>query len=78
VTDRAEKVYDAYQNSKKDGKKFKFRDGVKTFFKDSNLSNYISPVVDNIQNIINRPPEAVKTMTKSYGGLHPRLKLKNE
>jgi hypothetical protein len=75
VTDRAERVYNAYQNSKQEGKKFKFRDGVQTFFQDSNLSNFISPIVDNIQNVIttNRPPEAVKTLTKEYGGLHPNL-----
>jgi hypothetical protein len=79
VTDRTEKVYDAYQSAKKGGKKFKFKDGVQTFFKKNpDLSNYFKPVVNDIQNIVtqNRPPEAVKTMTKSYGGLHPRLKLK--
>jgi hypothetical protein len=78
VTDRAEKVYDAYQSAKQEGKKFKFKDGVQTFFKDPDLSGYFKPVINDIQNIVtqNRPAEAVKTMTKAYGGLHPRLKLK--
>jgi hypothetical protein len=78
VTDRAEKVYDAYQSAKQEGKKLKFEDGVKTFFKDPDLSSYFKPVIKDIQNIVtqNRPPEAVKTLTKAYGGLHPRLKLK--
>jgi hypothetical protein len=66
VTDWAERVYDAYQNSKQEGKKFKFKDGVQTFLQDSNLSNYISPIVNDIQNVItNRLPEAAKTLTKA-------------
>jgi hypothetical protein len=52
ITDRAEKVYDAYQTPKQEGKKFKFKDGVQTFFKDPDLSNYFKPVINDVQNII--------------------------
>jgi hypothetical protein len=78
VTDRAEQVYNAYRRSKKEGRKYTFKDGVETFFKDPDFSSILKPVVNDVQDLINqnRPPDAVKTLTKAYGGLHPRLKLK--
>jgi hypothetical protein len=83
VTDRVEKVYNAYQSSKKVGKKFKFRDGVQTFLENTDdLSDMIKLIVKDVRNLIaptqNRPPEAVKILTKEYGDLHPRLKLKSD
>jgi hypothetical protein len=83
VINQAEKVYDAYHCSKKEGNKFKFKDGVQTFFSDpDDLSDVVKSIIKDLQNLItptqNRPPEAVMNLTKAYGDLHPKLKLKED
>jgi hypothetical protein len=60
VADGVNNVYEDYNHAKRKGKKYGFGDGVSSFFKSS------APT----------PSSPIKSLTKAYGDLHPRLKLK--
>jgi hypothetical protein len=76
ITDGVNNVYEDYSEAKKSGGEYGFLDGVKSFAR---------PAVNGGAQSLpwaakppNRPTAAMKSLTKSYGGLHPRLKLKDE
>jgi hypothetical protein len=64
-------VYNDYQDAKKKGTKYKILDGIKSF---------VSPAAQksDISSKVIRPPAAMTSLTKTYGDLHPRVKLKSE
>jgi hypothetical protein len=62
ITEGVNTVYEDYSAAKKGGGDYGFIDGVKSFGKGIVAPSKVLP--------------AMKTLTKSYGGLHPRLKLK--
>jgi hypothetical protein len=62
ITDRAETVYNKYQETRKSDKKFSIKDGIETFFTNTPPD---------------KPQEPVKLFSKPYGELHPRIRLKN-
>jgi hypothetical protein len=53
-----------------------FVDGIAASFDD--IKNNARKVFNGISTSVIRPPAAMKTLTRSYGDLHPRLKLKGE
>jgi hypothetical protein len=71
ISDGAYNVYEDYKSAKSKGKKFGIRNRIKSFVG-------IRTNQDNVSSKIIRPPAAMKSLTKSYGELHPRVKLKNE
>jgi hypothetical protein len=60
--DGANSVYNDYTKAKQNDGKYGFADGVKSFF-----SPYVTPKVT-----------AANALSKSYGELHPRVKLKED
>jgi hypothetical protein len=69
IADGVNNVYEDYNRAKRKGKKYNFIDGVDSFLRPSASSlEGFRPVAPT--------PGAVKTLTKSYEKLHPRLKLK--
>jgi hypothetical protein len=73
VIDRSSNTLDAYEAAQEAGEDFKFHDGVKAFFGDGP-----PPSKGRDTEFFGAPPGAMKTKTKDYGGLHPRLQLKAE
>jgi hypothetical protein len=69
VADGVNSVYKDYNREKRKGKNYNFADGVDSFFKNS------APQPGALPQSIPLP-SPIKSLTKSYGGLHPRLKLK--
>jgi hypothetical protein len=65
VVDRAERVHDEYDKAKEGGQKYSFMDGVKTMLAPSKVKS--EPKIG-----------AMLEKTKDYGGLHPRLHLKDD
>jgi hypothetical protein len=61
--DGGNSVYNDYMRAKQGNQKYGFTDGVKSFF-----STYNSP----------KRLTAANTLSKSYGELHPRVKLKED
>jgi hypothetical protein len=64
IADGINNVYDDYTESKYNKRNYGFMDGVRSFTRPG-----ASPQSTSL-------PSAMKKMTKDYGGLHPRLKLK--
>jgi hypothetical protein len=60
VADGVNNVYEDYHTARKSGEEYGFGEGLRSFARPT----------------AKRMPTAVSKLTKSYGGLHPRLKLK--
>jgi hypothetical protein len=62
-------IHNDYTAAKKSGEKYGFGQGIKSFFK---------PMVDPKRGGFQSPPKksVANTLSKEYGGLHPRLALK--
>jgi hypothetical protein len=86
-------IIENYQAAKKSGKNFNFTDGLKSFFGGGNGEQVLNSLSDfnsefkkvlgpvkglSVKSNVQRPVAAMNTLTKSYGDLHPRLKLKDE
>jgi hypothetical protein len=69
--DRVSDVYDAYEEAKDSGKKFSFSDG---------LNLLVNPPKKKKLKLSESTfePGAVVSKSSDYGGLHPRLHLKND
>jgi phage-related protein len=72
IADGVNNVYEDYTSAKKSGSKYGFFDGVKSFGRAA--GSIAESGVSSVKNI----QPAMKTLTRTYGQLHPRLKLKDE
>jgi hypothetical protein len=70
ISDGAYNVYEDYKSAKSKGKKFGLGDGIKSF------AGVDRGNESSVSSQVKRPPAAMSSLTKSYGQLHPRLKLK--
>jgi hypothetical protein len=74
IADGINSVYNDYNRAKRKGKKYNFLDGVDSF-----LKPVVTPApTGTLSPQASSSRSAVKALTKSYGGLHPRLKLESE
>jgi hypothetical protein len=68
--DGANNVYNDYNSSKKDNRSYNFLDGAKSFF-----NTYLDDYTPQGTDVVVQTP--ANRLSKSYGDLHPRLKLKS-
>jgi hypothetical protein len=73
IADGVNNVYENYTRAKRKGKKYNFTDGVESFMRPSAASSEAA-----LKPNTSVAPSVVNSLSKSYGGLHPRLKLKDE
>jgi hypothetical protein len=71
LTEGANNVYEDYQVAKKAGKKYSLGDGLRSF------AGTFNPIPEAPTSMVKRPSAAMRSLTKSYGDLHPRLSLKS-
>jgi hypothetical protein len=74
VADGVNNVYNDYQSAKKAKQKYGVLDGIKSFVSIS--AKEPLPTKQLLPD--KRPLPAMNSLTKSYGELHPRLKLKDK
>ena len=67
IADGVNNVYEDYGAAKKKSEKYGFFDGVKSFLDPERVTSLALPPSTDT---------AMKSLTKSYGGIHPRLNLK--